>query len=528
LKSVRNLYMIVTLVVAISLLAGGLAQWLSLDLEALDRDSGPEEGGRFAAYYMQRVPVVSACCIGGAVGVIWLGWYWLKLAGAITSIAKRLRADNIMDSHFSRSDKTSGNALIDELSQAVSGRLDSYSKVVGRLEQQINDLQIQIQLTKHQKGHIEAIIYSIHDAVIVIDEFDRLLMANEAAGRLFNFNFSDSQHKRISELIEEGKSEFIDFLRHSRQSKAQPTKKEIEISKDEELKTYDCIVSCIYDEGRQVCGVVAVLHDITREKQIQQTKNDFVNHVCHELKTPLASISAYSEMLIDGEADDEKTRKEFYAVIQSQAQRLNRLIEDSLNISRIESGLIKLNKEPVSLTILIEEQLQMIKSYAEEKNICIKDIGQTRIVFDQVYADRDMISQVIVNLLSNAVKYTPSGGSVNIETEVDETVNIARLSVIDTGVGIPESEIDHVFDKFYRVSSNSRQAKGTGLGLNLVKQIIEKLHNGRVFVSSSQGLGSTFGFELPLATQRNKGTEVQRKASNQLSLINNHLDYGGE
>jgi signal transduction histidine kinase len=130
--------------------------------------------------------------------------------------------------------------------------------------------------------------------------------------------------------------------------------------------------------------------------------------------------------------------------------------------------------------------------------------------------------------LSNAVKYTPSGGSVNIETEVDETVNIARLSVIDTGVGIPESEIDHVFDKFYRVSSNSRQAKGTGLGLNLVKQIIEKLHNGRVFVSSSQGLGSTFGFELPLATQRNKGTEVQRKASNQLSLINNHLDYGGE
>jgi signal transduction histidine kinase len=151
--------------------------------------------------------------------------------------------------------------------------------------------------------------------------------------------------------------------------------------------------------------------------------------------------------------------------------------------------------------MIIEEQLHMIKSYAEEKNICLEDIGQSRVVFDQVYADRDMISQVIVNLLSNAVKYTPLGGSVKIETEVDETVNTARLIVTDTGIGIPEDEIEHVFDKFYRVGTGEKQAKGTGLGLNLVKQIIEKVHNGRVFVSSKPGAGSTFGFELPLATR---------------------------
>jgi len=493
LRSVRSLYLIVTAVVAISLLAGGLAQWL---------DSGTDEGGRFAAY-VQRLHVVPLCYIVGAVGVIWLGWYWIKLAGAITSIAKRLNADNIVHPRPRANDKpnASGNPIIDELSEAVNGRIHSYSKVIGYLEEQVNDLKIQIQLTKHQKDHIEAIIYSIHDAVIVIDEFDRLLMANEAAGKLFHFNFKSAQHKRIGDLISESKNEFIDFLRHSRQSKAQPTRKEIEFSQDPEPKTYDCIVSCIYDEARRVCGVVAVLHDISREKQIQQTKNDFVNHVCHELKTPLASISAYSEMLIDGEADDEHTRKEFYSVIQSQADRLNRLIEDILNIARIESGLIKVNKEPLSLTMLIEEQLHMIKSYAEEKNICLKDIGQSRVVFDQVYADRDMISQVIVNLLSNAVKYTPSGGSVKIETEVDETADVARLSVTDTGIGIPEDEIQHVFDKFYRVSTGKKQAKGTGLGLNLVKQIIEKVHDGRVYVSSKPDQGSTFGLELPLATR---------------------------
>jgi two-component system phosphate regulon sensor histidine kinase PhoR len=240
-----------------------------------------------------------------------------------------------------------------------------------------------------------------------------------------------------------------------------------------------------------------VLHDITREKEISRMKNDFVSHVSHELKTPLASITAYSEMLADGEAEDEETRKEFYSIIQNQANRLNRLIEDILNTSRIESGLIKINKEPISLTILIEEQLQMIKSYAEEKDIDVT--GQKPIVFDRVLADKDMISQVVINLLSNAVKYTRPGGSVKIETEVDDILNVIRVSVTDTGVGIPEEETAHVFDKYYRVGANNKQAKGTGLGLNLVKQIIEKVHNGRVFVKSQVGKGSTFGFELPLA-----------------------------
>ena len=208
-------------------------------------------------------------------------------------------------------------------------------------------------------------------------------------------------------------------------------------------------------------------------------------------------------MLADGEAENEDTRKEFYSVIQNQAQRLNRLIENILNSSRIESGLIKVHKEPASLAMLIEEQLQMIKGYAEEKNIEV--VGQKPIVFDQVYVDKDMIREVIVNLLSNAVKYTPSGGSVKIGTEVDEGASLVRVSVTDTGVGIPEGEIEHVFDKFYRVGANKKQAKGTGLGLNLVKQIVEKIHDGKIFVTSRVGVGSTFGFELPLATKQAAG-----------------------
>jgi two-component system phosphate regulon sensor histidine kinase PhoR len=489
LKLRRILYAIVTVIVASSLFISALAEW---------QDSGTQEDWRYAGF-VQRIPIASVCCILGAVGVIYLGWYQLRLTRAVTSIATLLQDDKSVDTHDGkRFFPPLRLTKIDDLYQALRKHFAGCTCRITEYEKKIRDLQVKFQLSQRRGENTEAIIYSIRDAVIVIDESDRLLMANEAAGRLFNFDYNTSKLKPVSELIGPEQDEFTHFLSHNRQSMGQATRKEIEFSKDKTSKIFDCIVSCLYDQDRQVCGAVAVLHDITREKQVQQMKNDFVSHVSHELKTPLASITAFTEMLADGEANDEKTRKEFYSVIQSQAQRLNRLIEDILNCSRIESGLIKINKETASLTMLIEEQLQMIKGYAEEKEV--KVIGQKPIIYDQVDVDKDMIQEVIVNLLSNAVKYTPSGGSVKIETEVDENAALVRVSVTDTGVGIPEDDIEHVFDKFYRVSANKKQAEGTGLGLNLVKQIIEKVHDGRVFVMSKVGVGSTFGFELPLAT----------------------------
>jgi len=340
----RNLYVLITAVVVFTLFVGSLAWGLG---------SGVGAGWCLIA---------SACCVLGAVGVAWLGWYWLKLTGAAKFMVKQLRTKS--PAHIGQM----SNTVISELAQAVNSYFDSNADYTEQLEKQIKDLQIQIRLSQRQKRSTDAIIYSICDAVIVIDEFDKLLMANEAAGGLFNFDFKDSQHKPIGELIDESKDEFVSFLCRCRQSRAGATRQEIEFPEDGEVRTFDCIVSCVYEQER-VCGVVAVLHDITHDKKVSQMKNDFVSHVSHELKTPLASITAYTEMLSDGEVADEQTRKRFYSVIQNQAKRLNRLIEDILNTSRIESGLIKVDKKPVSLAILIEEQLQMIKSYAEEKNI---------------------------------------------------------------------------------------------------------------------------------------------------------------
>lgn len=426
----------------------------------------------------------------GAVGVIFVGRICMRLAGVVTSIARQLAPQGCGTSRDATSERTG------ELLTAIKTYMDSREASMRQLSGELEDLRIRSRLSDRQRRHTEAILYSLRDAVVVMDEQERLVVANEPAAGLLGFDIEQARGRSLMEVCGSKHPDFTGLLRQSIQSGVEGTRREMEFAPDGQPHVFDTIVSCVY-EGQKVVGVVAVLHDITREKEISQMKNDFVSHVSHELKTPLASIMAYSEMLVDGEADDEATRKEFYETIQTQAQRLSRLIEDILNISRIESGLIKVAKEKVSLAILIEQQMNMIRKYADEKTITVS--RQTPIIFDQVYADKDMLSQVIVNLLSNAVKYTPPGGSVRVATEVDEAAGRVRVTVTDTGVGIPEEEMGRLFGKFYRVAANNKHAKGTGLGLNLVKQIVEKVHNGRVFVTSKVGVGSTFGFELPLA-----------------------------
>lgn len=370
-------------------------------------------------------------------------------------------------------------------------------KKVDDMREQMEALKIQTQLSEKQKQNTEAIIHSIRDAVIVADSFGKVSITNKQAAELFGFDLTKAAFKPVENVINNEK--VVSLIKNTLMCNVSHRRQELEITGENgEVRYFDCVFSCIADSKNENCGIVGIFHDFTREKEISQMKNDFVSHVSHELKTPLASITAYAEMLVDGEAEDEETRHEFLNIIQSQAQRLNRLIEEILNISRIESGLVKVSKEKISVAVLIKESVDMIRSYAAEKNIEVNE--PSNIVFDQVNADRDMVSQVVVNLLSNAVKYTPQSGKIEVKSVVDEITNTIRVTVTDTGVGIPEQDVDHVFDKFYRVSANTKCAKGTGLGLNLVKQIVEKVHGGKVFVESVQGEGSTFGFELPLCS----------------------------
>ena len=382
------------------------------------------------------------------------------------------------------------------LEQAIAGLIDTAERAVSDALLKVKELDIQLKVAHAERQHAEAIIYSISDAVLVTDPFDELVLANESAARTFEFDLNRASHLPVEQVLRDPR--MIALIREMRQSNSKTGRRIVEhkVSTAAGERIFKITLSSVADAGEAPAGVVAVLHDMTREKEVSEMKNDFVSMVSHELRTPLASIRAYVEMLIDGEADDQKTQREFYEVIQNEANRLGRLIDNILNISRIESGLVRVNKLPQSLAVILKDAIEVIAPQARHKSITVAE--KLTPVLYQTLADRDMLYQAVLNLLSNAVKYTPEGGSVTVETLVDEAQRKVLTRITDTGVGIPPKDLPFVFDKFYRAEANNRMAPGTGLWLSLVRHIVETVHHGHMFVESHQGKGSCFGFELDL------------------------------
>jgi two-component system phosphate regulon sensor histidine kinase PhoR len=244
---------------------------------------------------------------------------------------------------------------------------------------------------------------------------------------------------------------------------------------------------------------VAVLTDISNLKAIQKRNAEFVSAVSHEMKTPLSSIRAYVELLVDGEAEDDATREEFLGVINSQADRLQRLIDNLLNLARIEAGVVAVNKSAQSLNERLAEAVRVLEPTAEQKRI------ELTTEFSELYlgvlGDRDMLLQAAINLISNALKYTHQGGRVVVRSRLHDKE--VQFEVEDTGVGLSPEDCQRVFEKFYRVKKDREMAQGTGLGLALVKHIVEDVHGGRIEVNSEVAKGSTFRVTLPSLGQLN-------------------------
>jgi two-component system phosphate regulon sensor histidine kinase PhoR len=227
------------------------------------------------------------------------------------------------------------------------------------------------------------------------------------------------------------------------------------------------------------------------------------------MKTPLAGIKAYVELLADGDAEDEQTREEFLEVINSQADRLQRLVENLLNLARIEAGVVHVNKQARSLNELLEEALHVVQPSAEAKHVELTaDLSP---MYLGVLADRDMLLQAAINLLSNAIKYTRGNGRVTLRSRLDG--DCIRFEVQDTGVGLNPEDCQRVFEKFYRVKKDKDMAPGTGLGLPLAKHIVEDVHGGRLWVESVLGEGSTFAVTMPSAGQMAKAARDQETAA---------------
>ena len=395
------------------------------------------------------------------------------------------------------------------LQRAMTELADRAERAVSDAALRTKELEVQLKVATAERQHAEAIIHGISDGVLVADSFDELVLANESAARTLGFDLARSARQPLEQVLND--ATMLGMIRQTRRSESASSRRVVEhpIATPEGNRTFRVTLASVpgSEGSREVAAggavapalpasVVAVFHDMTQEKEVADMKNDFVSMVSHELRTPLASIRAYVEMLIDGEARDAKTQREFYEVIQNEANRLGRLIDNILSIARIESGLVLVNRQPQSLTVIVKDALEVIAPQAKQKQITLTE--KLTPVFYQTSADRDMLHQAVLNLMSNAVKYTPVGGSMAAEVDVDEAGRKVIVRIIDTGVGIPPKDLPFVFDKFYRAEANSRMATGTGLGLSLVKQIIETVHQGRMIVESQVGKGSTFGFELNL------------------------------
>jgi two-component system phosphate regulon sensor histidine kinase PhoR len=240
-------------------------------------------------------------------------------------------------------------------------------------------------------------------------------------------------------------------------------------------------------------GAVLVLHDITELRRLERVRRDFVANVSHEFKTPLTAIQGFAETLLNGALDDKANRKRFVEIIREHARRLARLTDDLLKLSRIEAGRLELEIRPIRVETLVNSCVETARLNAKARKLEIHVDLQPNA--PAVRGDGAQLGEVLQNLLDNALQYTPAGGK--IELKARSNGQNVTFTVTDTGIGIPESDLERIFERFYRVdAARSREAGGTGLGLAIARHIVEA-HGGHIWVESAIGQGSRFHFSIP-------------------------------
>ena len=389
------------------------------------------------------------------------------------------------------------------------------SNEVGILAEEFNSMRWNLKsavgkLTEEEKK-MTAIVNSIAEGLILVNSDNRVLHINPAAERLLGLS-EDSIDKDITELIQN--DELIQIEQTPSKNEEANFVSEITLIHHDEKLVLRTIASPFLDENGQTLGTVYLFDDITREKEIDQMKSDFISLVSHELRTPLTSIIGFVSFILDGKAGAINDRqRNSLARVQRQSKRLAALINDLLDISRIESGRIQMEQEPISLLEIVTQRIEEIRPQADEKSIRL-DLTAPESV-PTILGDEARMGQVFTNLIGNAIKFTPNNGEVSIRVRVDGS--LLHVEVIDTGPGIPAEERQKVFDKFYQLSDiSTRQQGGSGLGLSITKSIVEA-HGGKLWIDDgNQGKGSNFQFVLPLVREDDnvKGKERVREHYN--------------
>ncbi len=345
----------------------------------------------------------------------------------------------------------------------------------------------QQQTSLDAKAQQQVLFNSMLEGLLLLDRSRKIYLVNRAFKNLFGLK-TELRGKTIVEAL---RLHELDELVQRVEAEQQVLDYEIKLP-DLNERWLQVNAAVITNAAGERDGTILVFRDLTRLKQLERTREEFVANVSHELRTPLSLIKGYVETLLDGARDNPEVAERFLKIIERNAQRLDLLIQDLLTISALESEKIKLNLQPVELRTLAEKVLTDLHAKAENKNVeLFNDVPELT-----ASGDVNRLDQVLANLVDNAIKYGRAEGSVRVG---GEKLDDGRLEIFvrDDGPGIPAESLDRVFERFYRVDkARSRDQGGTGLGLSIVKHIVQA-HGGEVRVESELGKGATFFFTLP-------------------------------
>ncbi|AYO32061.1 HAMP domain-containing protein [Biomaibacter acetigenes] len=359
---------------------------------------------------------------------------------------------------------------------------------IGKLTGMFNFLTTRLKETMEEisdeKEKMEAILTNMADGVIALNSKGEVIHINPAARQMLSLDKDPTGENFEPALKELFKINLEEFLGEDCRAR------EVLVKKGEAV--LKSIIAPLKRESR-VIGLILVLQDITRQFSLENMRKEFVANVSHELRTPLTTIKSYAETLLDGAMDEPSIARQFMSVVYNEAERMTRLVNDLLELSRLDNKETRWDKKPISPSGILKDVISKMLVNIKKKNLALEtDILQHS---PDIFADRDKIEQVFQNILSNAIKYTPEGGKIFIR--LDSIEDRVRIIFGDTGIGIPKEDLPRLFERFYRVDkTRSRELGGTGLGLSIAKEIVEA-HDGIITIDSELGHGTQVTILLP-------------------------------
>lgn len=429
-----------------------------------------------------RIMIFIAIAIFFVLSII-VGWICLK--SILAPISKLIKSAEIIAKGEELDIKYLGDgSKNDEIDDFVT----TFSTMNAELKENLNEV-------TRQKKQIETILLHMTDGVIAFNIEGKIIHINPAAKAFLEITDNENTFEKIFEKLNvDINMEKIIYLENWTSSE-----QKIHIND----KNFNLFFASFKNENDRPAGVIVVIQDITEHVKLDEMRKEFVADVSHELKTPITSIMGYADTLLEDEEVDESLRIKFLGRISSEAKRMARLVSDLLTLSRYDTNMAVINKSEFDLGELVKDINDRLILEVEKKKQNVECFVTADVPL--VYADKNGIERVILNILTNSIKYTPDGG--NIKIYVGFVYNDAYVKIKDSGIGIPEEDLQKIFERFYRVDkARTRELGGTGLGLSIAKEILEK-NNSRIDIKSQVGKGTEVVIRIPTKQQYEKEEE---------------------